>query len=143
MKMMVLIGSVPTAAHRGQLRISKTGESHEKPNVLLRRQQLEFHEDGGEFRGFSEEEIERTKPRNSKQTVSCPRSDVLVRQRTLVPEADFEKFRGAPEDVRRSRKRRMLVEEAAQEVERSTDCVPRRSKRLRRANIDSDYVYLN
>nr|XP_029734269.1 uncharacterized protein LOC109433146 [Aedes albopictus] len=70
MKMMVLIGSVPTAAHRGQLRISKTGESHEKPNVLLRRQQLEFHEDGGEFRGFRKRKLR--EPSHATVNKQCP-----------------------------------------------------------------------
>lgn len=140
----VLIGNVPTTAHRGQLRIYKEGESFEKPNVLLRRQQRETPKlkDDEEFRGFSDEEVRSSKPRLDGFGELNKKRNVSLRRQQLEPEVDRGEPYSAPEDVRCRRKRRIVVDEALQDVEMSTDCVPRRSKRIRQANMDKDFVYM-
>lgn len=101
----VEIGSVPTMAHRGQLRIRKGGEFQEKPNIHLVRRRPD--------RG--------------------PR----------LKNVDQEGFRGFTDDeLRRGRKRSFPVEVPTIEPIESPEFIPRRSKRLRRANQNSEYVYL-
>lgn len=94
------IGSVPTMAHRGQLRIPRGGDSHERPNIrLVRRQPLLGAEDEEEFHGFTDDEL------------------------------------------RRNRKRKHPVESPTMDAMDLSEYLPRRSKRQKRANQRSDFVY--
>ena len=71
----------------------------------------------------------------------------LVRRRPdrgpRLKNVDQEEFRGFTDDeLRRGRKRSFPVEVPIIEPIESPEFIPRRSKRLRRANQNSEYVYL-